>query len=60
MEVIDVIAIVIFCIVASVFLYGLWLVDNDRYEFRKKNGFDPKYHGWVVKDNKEDDENQDK
>ncbi len=53
MEVIDVIAIVIFCIVASVFLYGLWLVDNDRYEFRKKNGIDPKYHGWKVDENVE-------
>jgi nitrogen fixation-related uncharacterized protein len=54
MEVIDVIAIVVFCIIASVFLYGLWLVDNDRYEFRKKNGFDPKYHGWKVDENVED------
>lgn len=57
MDVISVIAIVVFCIIASVFLYGLWLVDNDRYQFRKKHGIDPKYHGWKVDEN---DENQDK
>jgi nitrogen fixation-related uncharacterized protein len=58
MNVISVIAIVAFCIIASVFLYGLWVVDNDRYEFRKKNGIDPKYHGWVIKDEEENDKNQ--
>jgi hypothetical protein len=57
MDVISVIAVVVFCIIASVFLYGLWLVDNDRYQFRKKHGIDPKYHGWKVDKN---DENQDK
>ena len=54
MDVISVIAVVIFCAVASVFLYGLWLVDYDRYEFRKKHGIDPKYHGWKVDKNDED------
>ena len=54
MDVISVIAVVVFCIIASVFLYGLWLVDNDRYEFRKKHGIDPKYHGWKVDKNDED------
>jgi hypothetical protein len=58
MNVISVIAVVVFCIIASVFLYGLWVVDNDRYEFRKKNGIDPKYHGWVIKDEEENDKNQ--
>ena len=57
MDVISVIAVVVFCIIASVFLYGLWLVDNDRYQFRKKHGIDPKYHGWKVDKN---DEDQDK
>ena len=57
MDVISVIAVVVFCAVASVFLYGLWLVDNDRYQFRKKHGIDPKYHGWKVDKN---DEDQDK
>ena len=55
MDVISVIAVVIFCAVASVFLYGIWLVDNDRYQFRKKHGIDPKYHGWKVDEN---DKNQ--
>lgn len=54
MDVISVIAIVVFCVVASFVLYGIWLVDNDRYEFRKKNGIDPKYHGWKVDENVED------
>lgn len=54
MDVINVIAVVIFCAVASVFLYGIWLVDNDRYQFRKKHGIDPKYHGWKVDKNDED------
>jgi hypothetical protein len=57
MDVISVIAVVVFCAIASVFLYGIWLVDNDRYQFRKKHGIDPKYHGWKVDEN---DENQDK
>ena len=57
MDVISVIAVVVFCVVAAFFLYGLWLVDNDRYQFRKKHGIDPKYHGWKVDEN---DENQDK
>jgi hypothetical protein len=54
MSIINAIVIIIFCVIASVFLYGLWLVDNDRYEFRKKNGIDPKYHGWKVDKNDED------
>jgi hypothetical protein len=54
MDVINVIATVVFCVIAAFFLYGLWLVDNDRYEFRKKNGIDPKYHGWKVDENDED------
>ena len=57
MDLISVIAVVVFCVVAAFFLYGLWLVDNDRYQFRKKHGIDPKYHGWKVDEN---DENQDK
>ena len=57
MDVISVIAVVVFCAIASFVLYGLWLVDNDRYQFRKKHGIDPKYHGWKVDEN---DENQDK
>ncbi len=53
----SVIFLIVFCAIATVFLYGIWLVDNDRYEFRKKHGIDPKYHGWKVDKN---DEDQDK
>lgn len=60
MDVIDVIAIVVFCILASAFLYGMWVLEDDRYQFRKKHGIDPKYHGWIVKDKEKNDENQDK
>jgi len=54
MDLISVITIIIFCAVASVFLYGMWSVENERYEFRKKHGIDPKYHGWKVDENVED------
>ena len=60
MDVISVIAVVVFCAVASAFLYGMWTVENDRYEFRKKHGIDPKYHGWIVKDKEENDEDKTK
>jgi hypothetical protein len=59
MEVISVIAVVVFCALASALLYGIWLIDNDRYQFRKKHGIDPKYHGWVVKDEEENDTDKD-
>jgi hypothetical protein len=59
MDVISVIAVVVFCALASALLYGIWLIDNDRYEFRKKHGIDPKYHGWVVKDEEENDTDKD-
>ena len=28
----------------SLFFYGLWLIESDNDEFRKKNGYKPKYH----------------
>ncbi len=46
---------IVFCILASAMFYGIWLLENDRYEFRKKHGIDPKYHGWIVKDEEKDD-----
>lgn len=52
----SVIFLLVFCAIASFLLYGLWKVENDRYEFRKKHGIDPKYHGWIVRD---DDSNKD-
>jgi hypothetical protein len=59
MDLISVICVVLFCVGASALLYGIWLIDNDRYQFRKKHGIDPKYHGWVVKDKEENDTDKD-
>ena len=60
MDVISVIAVVVFCVVASMFLYGMWVLEDDIYQFRKKHGIDPKYHGWIVKDKEENDKDQTK
>ena len=59
MSVLGIIVITVFCAIASVLLYGMYLIETDRYEFRKKHGIDPKYHGWIVKDVEEDDTNKD-
>ena len=45
----SVIFLLVFCAIASFLLYGLWKVENDRYEFRKKHGVDPKYYSCVTK-----------
>jgi hypothetical protein len=58
MDIFSVIFVFVFSVVASFVLYGIWKVENDRYEFRNKHGIDPKYHGWIVKDKEENDENQ--
>jgi hypothetical protein len=49
MDVISVIAVVVFCALASAFLYGMLLVDNDSDDFRKKHGVKPKYYRCVTK-----------
>ena len=49
MDVISVIAVVVFCALASAFLYGMLLVDNDNDDFRKKHGVKPKYYRCVTK-----------
>ena len=56
MNLLSVIIITVLCAFGSAVLYGLWLVENDSDEFRKKHGYKPKYHDW--KENK-DDINQD-
>ena len=56
----DIIIVSLICIFGSVFIYGLWLLENDRYEFKKKHGFDPWRHGWDVdKEDENDDKNKD-
>jgi hypothetical protein len=54
MTLIQIILVIIFCAVASFFLYGIWLLENDRDEFRRKHGYDPKYHDWKVNDKDQD------
>jgi hypothetical protein len=49
MDVISVIAVVVFCALASASLYGMLLVDNDSDDFRKKHGVKPKYYRCVTK-----------
>ena len=44
MSIIQLIVIFVICIVGSFVTYGLWLLETDRDEFRKKHGYDPKYH----------------
>lgn len=60
MVVIKVIVTIVFCIVASFFLYGMWLLEDDRYEYKKKHGVDPKYHGWRLDENEKDDSDKTK
>ena len=59
MDIISAIFIIIFCIIGSALFYGIWVLENDRYEFRKKHGIDPKYHGWIVKDSDNDSTDKD-
>lgn len=49
MDVISVIFIFLFCIVALLLLYGILLLENDSDEFRKKHGVKPKYFRCVTK-----------
>jgi hypothetical protein len=49
MDVISVIAIVIFCAIVSFFLYGMWVLEDDSDDFRKRHGVKPKYYRCVTK-----------
>jgi hypothetical protein len=49
MDVVTVIFVFLFCIVASFLLYGILLLENDNDEFRKKHGVKPKYYRCVTK-----------
>ena len=54
----SVIFLLVFCAIASFILYGMYITEQDRYEFKKKHGIDPKYHGWIVE--KDNDTDKDK
>jgi hypothetical protein len=44
MSIIELIVLFAGCGIGSFVTYGLWLLENDRDEFRSKHGIDPKYH----------------
>lgn len=54
MTLLHIIGIIVFCAVATVILYGLYLLEDDRHQYRKKHGVDPKYHGWDLEKNDTD------
>lgn len=49
MYIFETIVVLLICAFFTVFFYGLWLVENDRDEFRKQHGVDPKYYSCVTK-----------
>ena len=49
MNTLTVIFVFLFCIVASLLLYGILLLENDNDEFRKRHGVKPKYFRCVTK-----------
>lgn len=49
MGVFEIIVILVVCVFFSVFFYGLFLLENDNDEFRKKHGVKPKYFRCVTK-----------
>jgi hypothetical protein len=54
---VTIIEVLFICVVMSVamlIVYGQYLMLKDRYEFRKKHGFDPWRHGWKTDNDKKD------
>lgn len=49
MPVLETIVLLVVCGFLSVFFYGLWLLENDSDEFRKRHGVKPKYFRCVTK-----------
>jgi len=49
MPIFEIIVVLVICAFFTVFFYGLWLVEADRDDFRKKHGVDPKYYSCVTK-----------
>ena len=45
----EIIVLFVVCIAFSVFFYGLFLLENDNDEFRKRHGVKPKYFRCVTK-----------
>lgn len=49
MPILTTIIVLVVCGFLSVFFYGLWLIENDTDEFRKRHGVKPKYFRCVTK-----------
>jgi hypothetical protein len=45
----EIIVLFVVCAFFSAFLYGMWLLENDNDEFRKRHGVKPKYYRCVTK-----------
>ena len=52
MYIFETIVLLVICGFFTVFFYGLWLVETDRDDFRRKHGVDPKYFRCVTKGDK--------
>ena len=52
MYVFETIILIVICAFFSMFFYGLWLLENDNDEFRKRHGVKPKYFRCVTKGDK--------
>lgn len=53
MIVLEVLLAVLAFLVAMTIVYGQYLMLQERYEFRKKHGFDPWRHGWKTRDDEQ-------
>ncbi len=49
MGIFEIILLLVICGFFTVFFYGLWLLEDDNDEFRKKHGVKPKYYSCVTK-----------
>ena len=49
MYIFETIVLLVICGFFTVFFYGLWLVENDNDDFRKRHGVKPKYYRCVTK-----------
>lgn len=49
MYIFETIVVLVICAFFSAFFYGLWLIENDSDEFRKRHGVKPKYYRCVTK-----------
>lgn len=52
MPIFEIIVVLVICAFFSAFFYGLWLLENDNDEFRKRHGVKPKYFRCVTKGDK--------